>query len=732
MSDDIALDHDAPGSVTLGSRWRVSVVQILLDALLLGLVFALLPGIGTRFDVPWLGFVLLGFGYGVLMQFVRPVLDLLLLPFLVQTYGLVLAVVDVIVFSILVLIFGDSIEVVDISSIAIGGIILGIARVLAGGALGLSPPIVAGLDPTTAGTETSDWARRLPLGGDRVRLLRIRRALYRHGLDALFSRGETGRLRRRFQQFLWQPSVPISEIGPARRFRLLLQDLGPTYVKIGQIISSRARALPPEWHEELEKLQSDAPPYPYADVRDRIERELGAPPEVLYAWFDPEPLAAASLAQVHRAELHDGQRVAVKVQRPNIQAKLESDVALLTGISDVLASRSAWANEMDLGGIVAEFGSTLLRELDYKIEAYNARRLNKVLEPVENVRVPLVHHELSSSGVLTLEFIDGVKSTKHDEIVAAGLDTEHLATQIIHASVEMLVFEGFFHADPHPGNVFVDLETGDVTLLDTGMVGELTFAQRLKLAGLAVAVNHGDLLGLAQALKSLSTPFREADDALYYREFVRRLTPFFDPPPGERMDVTGKVIPNGMAVLRESGYRIDPEFTLALKSMTQAEAITSSLVPDWTGTEFMQRALVAGEQIIQDDSTTDKLSEAAVRQASFLGRELLQELPSLQGGARQWIDALKDGGVTVRIDSSGFDEQVRSLRGISQTVTLGIVVAGLVVGSAIAAGIGGADGSVLQPVTGLAAVVYTVSSVAGVGALLIGGWRLARQGRKRR
>ena len=213
------------------------------------------------------------------------------------------------------------------------------------------------------------------------------------------------------------------------KVRLLLQDLGPTFVKLGQIVSSQGRMLPLEWEHELARLQSDVRPFAYEDVRTIVGESLGAPPETLYESFNPVPLAAASLAQVHDATTHDGRRVAVKVQRPNIHEQLHSDIRILTRGASWLERRLAWARDGDLKGMVREFGSTLVRELDYSIEAYNARRLERVLAPIDAVHVPAVDTTLSSNRVLTLEFIEGVKSTDTEAIDAAGLDRQELAQE---------------------------------------------------------------------------------------------------------------------------------------------------------------------------------------------------------------------------------------------------------------------------------------------------------------
>ena len=712
-------------------NFRVMIVRFMMDFAFITIVLAFMPGFRTELDLKLGSIALLAVIYGLLNIFVRPVLDLLLMPFVVQTYGLVVMLVDIVIFALLVL-FSGTLEASSFWQVLVGGTALGVLRLSGIGYLGLTPPIV----PKEGGLHLQrtelGFVRFSATAEERIRLLRVRQMLQFHGIDALFDGdGSIARFRRRLQTWLWKPEFPLERVQPPVRFRLLLQDLGPTYVKIGQIISSQARTLPVEWQEELEKLQSDVAVFPYEQARARIIDELGAPPEELYATFDEVPLAAASLAQVHRAVLHDGRDVAVKIQRPDIHAQLRSDVRILVRMSQAMERRTRWAEDMDLAGIVLEFGTTLLRELDYTIEAYNARRLTRVLEPIEGIRVPEVVYELSSTGVLTLEFIHGVKSTDAVAIDAAGLDREVLADRVVRAAVKMLVIDGFFHGDPHPGNVFVDLDNGDMVMLDTGMVGELTFQQRIKLGSLLLAVRNGDVRGLAQTLKSLSTPYRETDDARYYRDFERSLTPYLDPPPGQKVEVVGKVLPLGLDILQQAGYRFDPQLTLAMKSMAQAEAITHALVPTWTGADFMERSLEAGMEQVPEALTTDVVKDAVVRQASFAVREAVEQLPSIQEGALKWLTNVKKGGFTVELDTSDLDRHVSALRGIAMMVTLGILITGLLTGSALAAGIGGLEGSALEPVTDLAAATFAVSAAIGMIAVLVLLWRLFRIARPR-
>jgi ubiquinone biosynthesis protein len=713
-------------------NFRVIIVRFMMDFAFITIVLAFMPGFRTELDLQLGSIALLAVIYGLLNVFVRPVLDLLLMPFVVQTYGLVVMLVDVVIFALLVLLSG-SLEASSLWQILVGGVALGLLRLSGIGFLGLTPPIVPAQGGLHLQRTELGFIRFSATAEERLRLLRVRQMLQFHGIDALFDGdGSIARFRRRLQTWLWKPEFPLKRVPPPVRFRLLLQDLGPTYVKIGQIISSQARTLPIEWQEELEKLQSDVAVFPYEQARARIIDELGGPPEELYATFDEVPLAAASLAQVHRAVLHDGRDVAVKIQRPDIHAQLRSDVRILVRMSQAMERRTRWAEDMDLAGIVLEFGTTLLRELDYTIEAYNARRLTRVLESVEGVRVPEVVYELSSPGVLTLEFIHGVKSTDSAAIDKAGFDRGVLADRIVRAAVKMLVIDGFFHGDPHPGNVFVDLDNGDMVMLDTGMVGELTFQQRIKLGSLLMAVRNGDVRGLAQTLKSLSKPYRETDDAKYYLDFERALTPYLDPPPGQKVELVGKVLPLGLDILQQAGYRFDSQLTLAMKSMAQAEAITHALVPSWTGADFMERSLEAGKEQVPEAITSDVVKDALTRQASFVAREAVEQLPSLQEGALKWLTNLKKGGFTVELDTSDLDRHVSALRGIAMMLTLGILIAGLLTGSALAAGIGGLEGSALEPVTDIAAATFVISAAIGMIAVLVLLWRLFRIARPRR
>ncbi len=710
--------------------WRVLLGRFVVMSVALVVVVVAVPGLRGSASLTWPDVGLLAVTLGLLEISLRPLLDLAFVRLVVPTYGLVLIVVDIGVFAALVAIAGR-IEVSSLTALLIGGALIGLVRIVAEAVFGLTPPVVPEQTGHRRRTEPRGLMRLSPAIRERVRLVRIQYKMVTHAIDAVFGGdGALPTFRRRMQTFLWRPPVPLRPISQAERFRLLLEDLGPTFVKIGQIISSQGHGLPSDWQVELERLQSNVRPYPYEYARQRIIDELGEPPERLYAEFDEEPLAAASLGQVHRARLHDGRDVVVKVQRPGIQGQLRSDVRILVRMSGTLQRRTKWAENFDLDGIVVEFGTTLLRELDYEVEAYNARRLARVLASVPGVRVPEVEYDLSSAGVLTLEFVPGVKSTNVEAIRAAGLDPEQLARNVVDGAVKMLMIEGFFHADPHPGNVFVDLETGVVTMLDTGMVGELTFQQRIRLGSLMMTVRSGDIRGLAQTMKSLSVPFRETDDERYYQDFERKLTPFLDPPPGRRVQLVGRVLPLAIDVLRDGGYRFDPGLTLAMKAMAQAEAITRALVPDWTGSVFTEVAVESGQRQVLDAITFETVRDAALNQVNFVVREVSEQLPSVTDGVLKWLGILQRGAVKVEVDTSALDRQIDRLQGVARMLTLGVLVVGLIIGSAIAASTAQLEGSALEPVTDFAAAVFSLGAIVGVVWVVVGGVQFLRDKRE--
>ena len=511
------------------------------------------------------------------------------------------------------------------------------------------------------------------------RMQQIYGAVLHYTADTVVEATPFGVPRRRMKKWIYRLDGVPPKLSTPVRTRLLLEGLGPTYVKLGQIVSSQASTLPDEWKVELDRLQSEVPPVPCEMARQVIIDELGSAPEDLYAWFDTRPLAAASLGQVYRATLHDGRDVVVKVQRPALDNQVKADLGVTRVMSTYAERRSSYAREIGLKSMLEEFGSTLLDELDYYGEAYNMQRLAENLADIPGVHIPTIERSLSTRRVLTQEFISGVKISDIDAMTAAGLDLPTIGDAALRAAIKMLLIDGFFHADPHPGNLLVNLETGVVTFLDSGMVGQITLGQRANMAMLLWTFVQGDVPAMGRQLRSLSVSFRDdVDDKAFDKDFERKMARYGR---GSGADIKS-VMSAGLSVLRDNGYRLDPQLTLALKSMTQASAFFTPLAQE--DGLFTEAALEAAMELGEVALTGDAAGEAVKREGIRLLGEGVQAVPEYLRGLLSWNDQLKRGKLTVYVDTSSLDRQMGQARQLTSMIVVAVLVAGGLIGSVLA------------------------------------------------
>lgn len=515
---------------------------------------------------------------------------------------------------------------------------------------------------------------------ENLRLQQVYNIFVRYGWDLAFQRWKfLGGIRRSMQKWVWQLPDDVAELSVPAKVRLMLEELGPTYVKMGQIVSSQTSVLPADWAAELEKLQSDVPPFPTEEVYAIIEEELGAPPDQLFAEFDSMPLAAASTAQVHRATLPNGDEVVVKVQRPGIRTQMRADLGIMHRAAQVAVRRSGELRAIDLVGMIEQFSDSVLAELDLLGEAYNAIRLNENMAKIEGVRTPRIYPKLSTSRVLTMEYVEGVKISDLESIDAMGLDRQKVARNALRAVVKQLLIDGFFHADPHPGNVLIDLRSGDIIFIDCGMVGQLDLNQRLNLIQLLIAVQQNDVSGMGQVMRNLSVPFvKKVDEKAYQRDFERVIS--------RQVYVGGaagfgQTVDLGLDLLRRHGLRLDPNLTMAIKALMQAEAIATLLYPQ--GGIVAEGAAMVQEMALQE-ITADKVVEVVRDQVMTTVRELFKRLPSLQEATIGWLDQYQKGRFEVYVDTSGVDASVNRLARFGRQVVIAMVLVGMIIGSSIA------------------------------------------------
>lgn len=430
---------------------------------------------------------------------------------------------------------------------------------------------------------------------DLRRLREIYIVLARHGFGEIASRlGARSKTRGASPASIEMEEV-LAEIPPeesargedakrrislAERVRLVLTDLGPSFVKLGQIASTRPDLLPADLIIELKKLQDDVPPVPFADLKEAVETALGAPISEIYESFDETPLAAASIAQVHRAVLKtpDGPReVVVKVQRPGIATTIAGDLELLHGLAALIERAIPESKIYSPIGLVAQFDRAITSELDFTIEAENARRFARNFEGSTICCYPAVYKEASAKTVLTLEFLPGKKV---NDALDDGYPGPVLAKRAVSIVIQQIFEDGFFHADPHPGNVLVLGDKGDpvLGLIDLGMVGRLSPELRDKTVDLMIAAVREDYDGLADAMYAIGTPTRKVDIRAF-RGRVAELGSKYLGRPLKEIDLSA-MIRDIVRGATEFGLEIPPDFLLVGKALMTIESIGKQMDPD--------------------------------------------------------------------------------------------------------------------------------------------------------
>ena len=513
---------------------------------------------------------------------------------------------------------------------------------------------------------------------ENLRMQQVYDTVYRYGLDAALEGTPLARIRTWVRVKLLRESDELAGLSTPARVRIMLQQLGPMYVKIGQMIASRGAALPPEWLAELQTLQSDAAPFPWDQARDIVVSQLGAPPEELFAEFDHEPFAAASTAQVHRAVMHDGTVVAVKVQRPQIVAKTKADLGVMQELAKVAERRSDYAQRLGAEGIVREFAAGIIKELDYRNETYAARRIADHMRKFEAIHIPIVYGKLSGERVMTAEFVKGIKISKVDELREAGFDTTELGATFVRALIKQVLVDGFFHGDPHPGNILVDPDTRGIVFLDFGLVGQLTQQQRLDLLDLINGLRTIDSSAVASAVIALSHKRKGFVEAAFRDDMDRVLRQFlvYGDDGGSLAAGVGAV----QSVVYSNGLQLDNQLTLALKAVIQAEETANLLSPS---IDIGGAALEEARAAIFEQVTPARVRASLERSALRIGREVVRRVPDLETAALSWFDQFNKGKFVVEIDTRDLARQMAKLNVLGRNLTVALIVIGQLLATAV-------------------------------------------------
>jgi ubiquinone biosynthesis protein len=548
----------------------------------------------------------------------------------------------------------------------------------------------------------------MELGGtarDLGRLGEIAAVLARYGFgDAVQRLGMTAALERAGKALRWKSAAELARLSPPQRARHALQDLGPTFVKLGQILATRVDLFPAGWIAEFEKLQDQAPPSPAEEVRAQLVEDLGGAPEAVFAQFEAEPLAAGSVAQVHRARLPDGTEIAVKVRRPGIKAIVEADLSLLARLAHLAETRLPDLARFRPGEVVRQFTQTLRQELDLAAECRNAERVARSFRDDPAIVVPKAYWTWTGERMNVQEFVEGIPHRDLEALDKAGLDRRVLAHRGARAMLKMVIDDGFFHADPHPGNVFY-LPGNRIAFIDFGMVGRLPERRRDQLVQLLNGLVGRDPDGVVEVLLEWAGSAQVDAEAVAadVDAFIDR---YHGMPLGElRM---GAMLADLVRMLQQHKLALPPDLALVLKTCVTLEA---------TG-----RELDAGFDMVGEAAPFLRAATLARRGPAALARrgwratrtavELLAELPR---DLREILRSAKNGRLQVHVDVTSLERFGRQLDGAANRLTVGVVTAALIIGSSIVMTVEGGPTLLGLPSFGL---------LGFLGAALGGAWLL--------
>jgi len=543
------------------------------------------------------------------------------------------------------------------------------------------------------------------------RLSEIAQVAVRHGFGYFFRRHKLTDL------LPWGERVdPGDESGSerGRRLRELLDELGPTFVKFGQLLSTRPDVVPPDIVVELRGLQDDVRPVPFEQIREVIEEELGLTLEQAFLELDPVPIAAASIGQVHRAVLPNGREVAVKVQRPNAPRQIESDLALMYQAARIVKERVRALDFIDARDLVDEFARSIRQELDYRLEARNADQFRRDFARHERVRVPRVYWRYTTSRVLTLEFLHGTQLADLDPESRSEEERRDLAYRMTDAWMAMIFRHGFFHGDPHPANILV-LDDGAIGLVDFGLTGKLSDDDMSKLTRLFIDAATENVDAIPRRLADLGVRYpkeREEEFAaaireLFYRYYGARLSEI-DPI---------QVIREGFALIYSMNLRLPTRFVMLDKAIATLGSVGIDLYPDFNVFEVAKpyaRALMV-ERFHP---------RRMVMQAQKEGRELAGIARELPYQIHDILEEVRDGQIEVGFVHKGLDEFMHKIDVAFNRLVVALVVTGGLIGSSLI-GIFAEDGPQLFGLHFLSVLGFLLSGVLGFWLL----WGVLRSGR---
>lgn len=457
------------------------------------------------------------------------------------------------------------------------------------------------------------------------------------------------------------------------KMRLMFEALGPTFVKAGQILSMRSEILPASFCDELAKLRADADPMPYQVVLDTLANEYGRPVSEIFSHIDAQPLGSASLAQVHRATLVTGEDVAIKVQRPTVRETMAQDVSIMRSIAKTASKMIRTSQVVDLKGVVEELWSTFESETDFLVEARNLAEFKRFAEPFNYMDCPKPYPDLCTEHVVVMEYVDGISVSHPVKLIEAGYDLEEIGTKLVDNYATQILDEGFFHADPHPGNIIV--RDGQIVLIDLGMTGRLDQHTRRLLKEMIFAVARQDSPALADALLRFAGADASAEDYPSLLSDLDVIVKEFGTVDLAELDIAAFLTSLTQMAARH-GIEVPSTITTVGRALVTLEGLLDEFIPNVNMIQIIS-------EHISRSTTVDSAIHDEVKTLGIEGHQALHGALGALAELKNVTRMLTRGQLRVNMELVGSEEPFRLLSDMVNRLTMALIVVGLFVGSSI-------------------------------------------------
>lgn len=528
------------------------------------------------------------------------------------------------------------------------------------------------------------------------------------GLDRVLSLPKRILLRQQNDEYL--------EKTYAERIRIFIEEMGTTFIKLGQIASTRADLLPPDLINELEKLQSHVSPFPASDARALIEESLEADIDDIFMIFDDVPVGSASIGQVHRAMLHTGEDVAVKVQRPNIEKTVRTDLEILRHLALLAEANLEWARNYQVTDMIDEFSDALINELDYTIEARNVERIGKTHRNDIKVKIPEIYWDYSSKNVMVMDFIKGTPVNQLKKLDELGINRSMVADTLARSIFKQIFEEGYFHGDPHPGNVNV-LDDGTVVFLDFGMVGRLTSDLKNNFGSLLISLMKHDSDGVVKSIVKMGVVPADVSIRDLNREAEIMRDKYYDVPLAKLN--FSDAVNDLFGISNKYKIKLPQDFTILAKTLLTLESVVSQLDPDFS---IMDVAEPFGKALLLERYNPKNLLNFQIDEVQQLGSELREVTENVHTFSK----GLRNQNLPIEIDVKGRSEFSKHLDRVINRLSFSIVLlafsivmVGLIVGSAILG-----EGSIIFRIP-----IIEIAAIFAMGMFVWLLWSIVKSGR---